>query len=206
MPYVFTSHILLGLTRLHSLSLSVGRKGQVCGNLFSCNFTCSVAWPWFSRPFQVRAGERKKGKRKIERHRERVMLGWTQALCICLMWIWFGVVYCVIGAQIADVSHDFFMLPFSVNSSVHSQWHKWEYVNQNFQLTLESIHEHNAQMILGKYFSVDWEIWIYIWWQRITSSKKIMILPWNLLVCLPARSLKNLWKLVYKWSLWDHEH
>ena len=47
-------------------------------------------------------GKREKKKKNYcvterEREREREMLGWTQALCICLMWIGFGLVQRVMG-------------------------------------------------------------------------------------------------------------
>lgn len=71
MPYVFTSHILPGPTRLHSTRLSAGRRGQVCGNLFPCRCTWLVAWPWSSFSFSSQRQVWKEGnKGSGERERE----------------------------------------------------------------------------------------------------------------------------------------
>lgn len=118
MPYVFNTHILPGLTRLHSLRLSVGRKGQVCGNLFSCNFTCSVGWPWFFFSFLLFKWELERGKnRKRETERESdawMNTGFVHLSHVDLIWS------CPLGdgVQIAGVGQDFFLLHFKLHSSV----------------------------------------------------------------------------------------
>ena len=78
-PYVFTRHVLPGLTRVHSLRLSEGGGGgggghrghTACGNLL-CNFMC-LTWPWFSFSplflFQWE-GKHERGRRSDE-HRLR---------------------------------------------------------------------------------------------------------------------------------------
>lgn len=112
--------------------------------------TSRARWPDldFPRPFFKWEPEREKNK-----DREKEWCLDEHRLCASVSWIWFGLVCRVIGAQIADVSHDSSCcLFFTHNLHMKRTRVFLNYVNTNSLLTLESIHDHVPAWLLGNIF------------------------------------------------------